>query len=247
MESPPLTPDAIVLFELGPLAVNATIAFTWLLMVLLIVPAWLITRRLAPDPKGHRMQLVLEAAVSYARQEVREIAGKRAGAILPFTGTLLLFIGLANILAIVPGWQPPTASLSTTAALAIAVLVAVPAYGVAMVGMGTYLRHYIEPSPIMLPFRIIGELSRTLALAVRLFGNMMSAQMVVAILLLVIPLLFPVVLEALGLLTGVIQAYIFAVLATVYIASGMEASEEPISGQADGGESSETTTTPEEG
>ncbi|MEX1334007.1 MAG: F0F1 ATP synthase subunit A, partial [Candidatus Limnocylindrales bacterium] len=208
METPQLTPDTAVLLELGPLTLNATIAFTWLLMGLLIVPAWFITRRLTPEAEASRPQMLLEAAVGYTRQQVGEIAGSRTDLVLPFSGTLVLFIGLANVLAIVPGWQPPTASLSTTAALAIVVFFAVPAYGIAIVGVGTYLRHYIEPTPIMLPFRIISELSRTLALAVRLFGNMMSGEMVVAILLLVVPLLFPVLLEALGLLTGVIQAYI---------------------------------------
>ena len=247
METPQLTPDSSVFLELGPLTLNATIVFTWLLMALLIVPAWIVTRRLAPEAQASRVQTLLEATVSYTREQVGEIAGRRTDAILPFSGTLVLFIGLANILAIVPGYQPPTASLSTTTALAIVVFFAVPIYGIAIVGLGTYLRHYIEPTPIMLPFRIISELSRTLALAVRLFGNMMSGEMVVAILLLVVPLLFPVLLGALGLLTGVIQAYIFAILATVYIASGMEASEEATAAQRDGGKPPEPATDHEEG
>lgn len=221
-----ISPDASVLLEIGPFAVNMTIAVTWLLMVMLVVPAWFVTRHMAPDAEASRLQVFVEAAVSYTREQIREIAGERTDVILPFSGTLVLFIGLANILAIVPGYEPPTASLSTTTALAIAVFVAVPVFGITSVGVRSYLRHYVEPTPIMLPFRIISELSRTLALAVRLFGNVMSGEKVVAILLLVVPIVFPVLLEALGLLTGIIQAYIFAVLATVYIASAMEASRE---------------------
>jgi F-type H+-transporting ATPase subunit a len=128
------------------------------------------------------------------------------------------------MLAIVPGYEPPTASLSTTAALAICVFAAVPVYGIIHEGVGGFFKHYIEPTPVMLPFNLIGELSRTLALAVRLFGNVMSGTKIAAILLAVTPLFVPVLMNALGLLTGLIHAYIFAILATVYIASGEESS-----------------------
>jgi F-type H+-transporting ATPase subunit a len=140
-------------------------------------------------------------------------------------GTLFLFVAVSNALAIVPGYVPPTASLSTTAGLAICVFVAVPIYGVINQGWGGFLKHYVEPSVVMLPFNVIGELSRTLALAVRLFGNVMSGAKIAAILLAVAPLFFPILMQALGLLTGLIQAYIFAILAVVYIASGEEAGE----------------------
>jgi F-type H+-transporting ATPase subunit a len=220
-----ISPDEIVLWEFGFVRISATIAFTWLVMALLIGLSWLATRRLAPGPEIPRWQSALETVVGSTRSQVAEIAGRRADAILPFVGTLVLFIGVSNVLAIVPGFQPPTGSLSTTTALALAVFVAVPAYGIAAEGIRRYLGQYVEPTWLMLPFRIVSELSRTVALAVRLFGNVMSAVKVVAILVSIVPLLFPVVLTALGLVTGLIQAYIFAVLATVYIASGMRARE----------------------
>lgn len=120
---------------------------------------------------------------------------------------------------IIPGYRPPTGSLSTTAALAICVLIAVPLFAILQRGLGGYLKTYIEPNIIMLPFNIISEVSRTLALAVRLYGNVMSGTIIAGILISVAPFFFPVLLQLLGLLTGMIQAYIFAVLAMVYIAA----------------------------
>jgi F-type H+-transporting ATPase subunit a len=120
---------------------------------------------------------------------------------------------------VIPGFKPPTGSLSTTAALALSVFVAVPLFGIVEQGVGGYLKTYTQPTLIMLPFNIISELSRTLALAVRLFGNMMSGVMIIGILLTITPLLFPVVMTLLGLLTGLVQAYIFSILAGVYIAA----------------------------
>ncbi|MCJ7712484.1 MAG: F0F1 ATP synthase subunit A [Chloroflexi bacterium] len=234
MDITQISPDEVVLWELGIFRINATIAFTWAVMGLLVVTALLITRRLTTGPRISRWRSALEALVGYTRDQIREIAGMQADSILPFVGTLTLFIGVSNFLAIVPGYEPPTSSLSTTTALALAVFVAVPAYGIAAEGIPSYLRHYIEPTWLMLPFRIISELSRTLALAVRLFGNVMSSVKIVAILLAIVPLLFPAVLSALGLLTGLIQAYIFAVLATVYIASGTRAQEAPSAGDPAG-------------
>jgi F-type H+-transporting ATPase subunit a len=142
-----------------------------------------------------------------------------AGDYLPFLGTLFLFVAMASLCTVIPGYQPPTGSLSTTTALALCVFVAVPLFGIRRQGLGDYLKSYAEPTPIMLPFNIISELSRTLALAVRLFGNMMSGAMIIAILLTVTPYLFPIVMTALGLLTGMVQAYIFSILAAVYIAA----------------------------
>ena len=156
-----------------------------------------------------------------------DISQHDPGRYLPFIGTLFLFIAVANILTIVPGYMPPTGSLSTTAALAICVLVAVPFYGILERGLGGYLRNYIQPTPFMLPFNIIGELSRTLALAIRLYGNVMSGAVIVGILISVAPFVFPIVMRLLGLLTGLIQAYIFAILAMVYIASATGAQRGP--------------------
>lgn len=221
-----LSPDEVVFWEWGFLKLNATIVFTWGVMVLMVLGAWLITRRITASTKPSRGQNALEVIVDYMRDQIREISGgEKPDRYLPFIGTLFLFIAVANLLTILPGYVPPTASLSTGAALALAVFLAVPFFGIMRQGMGTYLRHYIEPNPVMLPFNVIGDLSRTLALAVRLFGNVMSGTKIVAVLVAVIPFLFPIVFRALGLLTGLIQAYIFAVLAMVYIASGMSEEE----------------------
>ena len=214
-----ISADAIVLTHVGPLAINATIAFTWLVMLVLILGAWLVTRRLSADTGLSRWQNFVEVLVLGVQEQLREVTRQDPLPYLPFVGTLFIFIATANLLAVIPGYLPPTGSLSTTTALAIAVFVAVPLFGIAHEGPRGYLRHYVRPTVLMLPFNIIGELSRTLALAVRLYGNIMSGTVIVAILLSVAPFLFPIVMQLLGLITGVIQAYIFAVLAAVYIAS----------------------------
>ncbi|HSK24591.1 MAG TPA: F0F1 ATP synthase subunit A [Egicoccus sp.] len=222
MDIAQLTPDQTVLWEAGCVHLTATVVWTWAVMALMIVGGWSITRRLTAGPDPSRWQTGLEAIVSHLRQEISEITGDRdPGRYVPFVGTLFSFIAVSNALTIVPGYIPPTASLSTTAALALTVLVAVPIYGIAESGLGPYLRQYLQPNVLMLPFNVIGEVSRTLALAVRLFGNVMSGVKIVAILIAIVPFFFPLVLSALALLTGLIQAYIFAVLAMVYIASGM--------------------------
>ena len=218
-----ITPDEWVLWQWGPVAINATIAFTWLVMALLVLVSWMITRRLRDGPELSRWQNALEVLVGGMRDQIAQVSRQDPGAYLPFVGTLFLFIATSNLLAVVPGFRPPTGSLSTTTALALCVLVAVPVFGVVAQGLAEYLRHYIRPSPLMLPFNLIGELSRTVALAVRLYGNIMSGTVLAGILLSLVPFFFPVVMQLLGLLTGMIQAYIFAVLAMVYIASAATA------------------------
>lgn len=217
-----ISPDAIVFFQWGPVSLNATIVFTWFVMALMVLGSWLVTRRLSAETRLSRWQNLLEVLVAGIRDEIREISGQAPGQYLPFVGTLFLFIAVSNLLSIVPGYEPPTGSLSTTAALAACVFVAVPVYGISQKGI-SYFAQYIKPSVFMLPFNIMGELSRTLALAVRLFGNVMSGTMIAAILLAITPLIFPIVMQALGLLTGLIQAYIFAILAMVYIAAATRA------------------------
>ncbi|MCA9017761.1 MAG: F0F1 ATP synthase subunit A, partial [Planctomycetaceae bacterium] len=202
---------------------NRTILYTWVVMALLVFISWLITRRLSSSTKLSRGQNLLEVLVLGLRDQIQEVSQQNPGSYLPFVGTLFLFIAVSNILAIVPGYQPPTGSLSTTAALATCVFVAVPIYGIAQQGFLGYMKQYISPSIFMLPFNIIGELSRTLALAVRLYGNIMSGAVIGAILLGFVPLFVPVLMQAFGLLTGIIQAYIFSVLAMVYIASATHA------------------------
>ncbi len=214
-----LTPDQIILWRWHWLTLNATIVYTWMIMAVLTIGSWLATRRLSTDAQLSHWQNFLEVVVSAIRQQIEEVSNQDPDPYVPFVGTLFLFILIANVLSIVPGYLPPTGSLSTTSALAICVLVAVPLYGIRHQGLRSYLRNYLRPSILMLPFNILGEFSRTLALAVRLFGNVMSGTKIAAILLAITPLFFPIALQALGLLTGVIQAYIFAVLVMVYIAS----------------------------
>ena len=220
MGSGDITPDQTVWWDGGFVNVNLTLVTTWVVMAVLIGAAWLITRRLRSDAEMSRWQNALEVIVGFLRSQIREVSGQDGDRYLPLVGTLFIFIFVANSLALLPGYVPPTASLSTTVALALCVFFAVPAYGIAAVGVRAYLRSYVRPNVFMLPFNILSELSRTLALAVRLFGNVMSFTKIVAILLSLTPLFFPAVLNALGLLTGAIQAYIFAVLAVVYIAAG---------------------------
>lgn len=217
-----ISPDSTVLWQWGSLHLNATIVFTWLVMLILVVGSWLITRRLSTDANIPRWQNLLEVVVTGMRDQVRLVSGHDPGAYLAFIGTLFLFILSSNLLAIVPGFMPPTGSLSTTTALAISVFVAVPVFAIAHDGLGTYLKQYLQPTPLMLPFNIIAELSRTIALAVRLYGNIMSGTLIVGILLSLTPFFFPVVMQLLGLITGAIQAYIFAILAMVYIASAIK-------------------------
>jgi F-type H+-transporting ATPase subunit a len=218
-----ITPDDWIVLRLGPLAVNATLAFTWLVMLILVGGSWLITRRLSTGAEIPRGQNLLEVLVTGIDDQIRAVAKQEPGAYLPFVGTLFLFIALSNLLAVVPGYRPPTGSLSTTTALAVCVFVAVPVFGIVRRGPLAYLRRYVRPTPLMLPFNVIGEISRTVALAVRLYGNIMSGTVLAGILLSLAPFFFPILVQLLGLLTGMIQAYIFAVLAMVYIASAAAA------------------------
>ena len=218
-----ITPDETVLWDGGFVTINLTLVMTWLVMVVLIGGAGAVTRRLTAEATISRWQNGLEVLVEFLRNQIREISSQPPDRYLALVGTMFIFILVSNVLAIVPGYVPPTASLSTSAALALCVFFAVPIYGIAGRGVREYLRNYVQPNPFMLPFNILGELSRTLALAVRLFGNVMSFAKIVAILLAVAPLVFPALLNALGLLTGVIQAYIFTVLTIVYISAGSRA------------------------
>jgi F-type H+-transporting ATPase subunit a len=218
-----ISPDQVVLGVWGPFRLSATIVYTWIVMAVLVLGAYVATRGVSATLRPGRWQNLLEVLVSGMRDQIRDVSQHDPGPYLPFVGTLFLFIATSNALAVVPGFTPPTGSFSTTTALALCVLVAVPLYGIAERGLGSYLKGYIRPNVFMLPFNIIGEMSRTIALAVRLYGNVMSGTVVAAILLSVVPIFFPIVMQVLGLLTGLIQAYIFAVLAMVYIASATRA------------------------
>jgi F-type H+-transporting ATPase subunit a len=221
-----LSSDSLILWQYGFFKINATIATTWVLMAVLVIISRLVTRNLEHRVKISRWQSLLEVIVVTIRKQIQEVGLRRPERYMGFLGTLFLFIALSNLCTIFPGYEPPTGSLSTTAALALCVFIAVPLYGIAESGLGVYLRSYLKPTPLMLPFNLISELSRTLAMAIRLFGNIMSGAMILAILLTVSPFFFPIVMSLLGLLTGMVQAYIFSILATVYIAAATRAREE---------------------
>jgi F-type H+-transporting ATPase subunit a len=220
-----LSPDQIIFWQHGFFKLNATIVFTWALMLVLAGGSRLVTRKLSTGQERSRWQNLLEILVTGIQKQIAEVGLSEPRKYLCFLGTLFLFVALASICTVIPGYQPPTASLSTTAALALCVFVAVPFFGIQQQGIGNYLKSYAKPTVIMLPFNIIGELSRTLALAVRLFGNMMSGAMIIGILLTITPFIFPIVMTVLGLLTGMVQAYIFSILATVYIAAATRANK----------------------
>ena len=214
-----LSPDDMIFWQNGLFKLNGTIVFTWALMFVLAAGSALVTRKLSSDLKRAPWQSLLEIVVTAIEKQIADIGVRNPKKYIGFLGTLFLFIALASLCTIIPGYEPPTGSLSTTAALALCVLVAVPFFGIEERGLAGYLKSYLEPTVIMLPFNIISELSRTLALAVRLFGNMMSGTMIIAILLTITPFIFPIAMSALGLLTGMVQAYIFTILAAVYIAA----------------------------
>lgn len=216
-----LSPDEMIFWQHGFLKLNATILFTWGLMLVLAVGSRLITRHLSTELRRSRWQNLLEIVVTAIERQIEDVGLPDPEKYLGFLGTLFLFIATAALGTVIPGYQTPTASLSTTAALALSVFVAVPLFGIEEQGVGGYLASYVEPTFIMLPFNVISELSRTLALAVRLFGNMMSGEMIIGILLTITPFVFPIVMMALGLLTGMVQAYIFSILAAVYIAAAI--------------------------
>ena len=214
-----LSPDETIIWQHGSAKLNLTILTTWGLMAGLGVGVWLITRRITADTTISKWQNFLESIVLGIRDQISEVGLKNARHYLPFIGTLFLFIAAANVFTILPGYEAPTGSLSTTAALAICVFIAVPFYGISSLGLMGYLKTYLHPTFIMLPFNVISELSRTLALAVRLFGNIMSGAIIASVVLIIAPLFFPVFLKTMELLTGMVQAYIFSILATVYIAA----------------------------
>ncbi|NVJ85088.1 MAG: F0F1 ATP synthase subunit A [Cyclobacteriaceae bacterium] len=220
-----LSPDERVFWEYGFIHINLTLVTTWVLMAVLVIVSYLITRRLRTDIRISRWQCILEMLVLGMNKQIQEIGLEEPKKYLDFIGTIFIFIAFSNLSIVFPGYVPPTSSLSTTAALAISVFLAVPIFGISESGVIGYLKTYVQPTFIMLPFNIISELSRTLALAVRLFGNIMSGGLIVAILLSIAPLLFPILMTVLGLITGLIQAYIFSILATVYIAAATQESK----------------------
>ncbi|MFP3983269.1 MAG: F0F1 ATP synthase subunit A [Desulfurivibrionaceae bacterium] len=220
------TPDQYIYLDWGWGEINATLVFTWLIMALLAGGSWFISRRLSSTTGISGWQNLLEVIVKGINDHIEEVTHRDPGPFLPLIGTLFLFILVSNILSVIPFFQPPTGSLSTTAAYAVVVFLAVPVFGLSTQSLSSYLKQYIQPTSFMLPFNLLGDITRTFALAVRLYGNVMSSTVIILVLVVIIPLVIPVIMQLLGLLTGIIQAYIFALLAAVYIASAMKKTEE---------------------
>ena len=211
------------LFYLGPVAVSTTVVTTWGIMIVLALAAWLVTRRLRMD--AGPLQTAVEGVVQTIHAAVGEVLPSRADTVFPFVATLWIFIGVANLSSLVPGVHAPTGDISATTALALLVFCSVHWYGIRIEGVRRYLKHYLSPSPILLPFHIIGEITRTLALAVRLFGNMMSLEMAALLVLLVAGLFAPIPLLMLHIVEALVQAYIFGMLALIYIAGAIQTLE----------------------
>ncbi|MEZ5729280.1 MAG: F0F1 ATP synthase subunit A [Burkholderiaceae bacterium] len=216
--------DGAVLWHVGPLAITRTVATTWGVMALLAVFSWLATRRLAIDPGP--LQTVLEGIVSAIEDSVESLLPGRVAAVLPFVGTLWIYVALANLVGIVPGFASPTGDLSATAALAVLVFFSVHWFGIRSEGLRAYLRHYLKPNPLLLPFHVVSEISRTVALAVRLFGNVTSLETAALLVLLVAGFLAPVPVLMLHVVEALVQAYIFGMLALVYISGSIQSRDE---------------------
>jgi len=218
------------LLQLGPIGITATVVTTWGVMLLLTLATWLITGRLKVEGPG-LLQSAAEGAVLTIRKAIDDVVPGRSAQLLPFVGTLWLFIAVANLAGVVPGVQSPTGDLSTTSALALIVFLSVHWFGILTDGLRGYLRHYLSPSPFLLPFHLISELTRTVALAIRLFGNIMSLQMAALLVLLVAGFLVPVPLLMLHIVEALVQAYIFGMLALVYIGGALQVRESHVESQ----------------
>ena len=209
----------IVVFHVGPIGVTRTVVTTWAIMSVLALASWLSTRTLGLTPT--RRQTVLELLVTGILQQIEDVIRSDARPVLPLLGTLFIFLLAANISGVLPGVQAPTARLETPAALALIVFFAVHVFGVRARGLLGYLGSFAQPKLIMLPLNMLSEITRTFSLMVRLFGNIMSGEFLIALVLALAGLLLPIPLMALELLIGVVQAYIFTVLATVFIGAAV--------------------------
>lgn len=221
MSNSELSIDSV--FNIGPVEVTNTVITTWGIMVLLTFFSWLLTRSLMQTP-GKR-QTVIEAIITTIEHSVSEVAPQQAKALTPFIGTLWIFLVITNLCGLIPGLHSPTRDLSATSAIAIIVFFSTHWYGVRSIGLANYLRHYLRPSPILLPFHLVSEITRTIALAIRLFGNMMSLEMAALLILLVAGFLAPVPILLLHIIEALVQAYIFGMLALIYVAGGVQSQQ----------------------
>ena len=213
-----LTIDPV--FSLGPLEVTSTVITSWVITLVLALCGWLLSRRLKLDPGP--LQTAAEGIVLTIESAVAEVAPQYARQLLPFVGSLWIFLVIANLMGLIPGFHSPTRDLSATAALALLVFLSTHWFGIRIRGFRGYLKHYLSPSPILLPFNLISEITRTIALAIRLFGNMMSLEMAALLILVVAGFLAPVPILMLHIVEALVQAYIFGMLALIYVAGGIQ-------------------------
>ncbi len=209
-----------IVFYLGPLAITSVVVTTWGIVLVLGVFCWLVTQRLSIDPGP--LQTMLEGVVTAMEESIEALLPGRSRQLLPFIATLWIYIVIANLVGLIPQLHSPTANLSVTAGLALLVFLSVHWFGIRSAGIRGYFKHYLRPTPLLLPFHLISEVTRTIALAVRLFGNIMSLELVALLVLLVAGLLVPVPLLMLHVVEALVQAYIFGMLALIYIAGAMQ-------------------------
>jgi len=212
-----------VVWRIGPVEITDTVITTWGVMLVLCLFSWLVTRRLRDKPGV--LQAAVEGGISAIEEAVRSVLPEHARLVLPFIGTLWVFLVLANLSGLIPGLHSPTRDLSATAALAILVFLSTHWYGIRSQGLRVYMRHYLSPSPILMPFHIISEITRTVALAVRLFGNMMSLEMAALLVLLVAGFLAPIPILMLHIVEALVQAYLFGMLALIYVGGGIQSQQ----------------------
>jgi F-type H+-transporting ATPase subunit a len=209
--------------QIGPLQITDTVVTTWVIMAVLGLLGWLITRRLQMEPGP--VQTAAEGVVSTIEEAIHGVAPGQVNQLLPFIGSLWIFLVIANLSGLIPGAHSPMGDLSATASLAILVFLSAHWFGIRTQGVKAYLRHYLTPSPVLLPFHIISEITRTIALAVRLFGNIMSLEMAALLILLVAGFLAPLPILMLHIIEALVQAYIFGMLALIYVAGGIQSQQ----------------------
>jgi F-type H+-transporting ATPase subunit a len=214
-----------VIVWLGPIAVTRTTLTALAVSLALLIAAAVLGRAVGRRP-GSALAIVAEMAVQFPEKLVVDIVGRQVPWLAVFGGSLFYFLAACSVAGQLPGVRTPTSNLAMTSALAVLVFVTVPAAGIRARGVTAYLRHYVRPSPVMLPFELMSELSRTFALSVRLFGNMLSGYLIVALLVALVGVFVPMPLMALDLLIGLLQAYIFTVLSIVYVGAALRAQEE---------------------
>jgi F-type H+-transporting ATPase subunit a len=207
--------EAVVVFHIGPIVITGTVVTTWILIAALVIACLLATRQLDVIPSG--LQAMTETLISGIEEQIRGIVNREPTEFLPLLGTLFIFLATANLSGLVPGVRAPTASIETPAALAAIVFFSVHVFGVKRNGLGGYLKNYLKPNPLLLPLNILSEFTRSFSLMMRLFGNIMSDELVIAIVVALAGLLVPIPFMVFEILVGLIQAYIFTVLAAVYI------------------------------